>query len=274
MAAVAGALPRLAGAILLPEDNVGIWQTGDEAWEGARDGRAGGDAPKTRAQAVVMALRQAIQSGEIEAGARLRQAEVARRFGVSTTPVREAFALLAREGLVVHTTHRGALVFRPTLSDLRENYEIRLALEPLATEIAAREISDAALTELSDLLKVMERQAESAAYARLNRGYHAGIYAAARRPKLAGMIESLRDAAVAYMQVLVTTQPNTPAAAQIQHRRIFEALKARAPEQAAEAMRDHLSFNLAAMTAGLMEVAGEREAEVVRTGGRPSGVSS
>ena len=104
--------------------------------------------PPTRAGAVAEKLRRLIQSGEIAPGSRLRQNELAERFGVSTTPVREAFAELAREGIVRLDAHRGATVFRPSLDELIEIYEIRGALEPLATELAAARATDDELAEL------------------------------------------------------------------------------------------------------------------------------
>ena len=81
---------------------------------------------------VAAKLRVMIVSGELTPGKRLRQIDVARRFGVSTTPVREAFAALAREGLVEVDAYRGAVVFSPSLTDIRENYEMRIALDAWA----------------------------------------------------------------------------------------------------------------------------------------------
>ena len=74
---------------------------------------------------IAAALRQDIVTGWLTAGVRLRQVEIAQRFGVSTTPVREAFALLQSDGLVRLDTHRGVTVFLPTMQDLIEHYEIR-----------------------------------------------------------------------------------------------------------------------------------------------------
>src|SRR5688572_20697813 len=88
--------------------------------------------PRTAAEAVATRLRQEIQAGEHAPGTPLRQTEVARRLGVSTTPVREAFALLQADGLVRIDRYRGAVVFRPTAEELRDAYEIREALELLA----------------------------------------------------------------------------------------------------------------------------------------------
>ena len=113
--------------------------------------------PPTRAGAVAEKLRRLIQSGEIAPGSRLRQNELAERFGVSTTPVREAFAELAREGIVRLDAHRGATVFQPSLDELIEIYEIRGALEPLATELAAARATDEELAELEAIHLKMRR---------------------------------------------------------------------------------------------------------------------
>src|SRR5262249_1521312 len=69
--------------------------------------------PRTRAEHVAERLREMIVGGELEPGARLRQADVAEWFDVSTTPVREAFTALAREGFVRQSAHRLVEVFRP-----------------------------------------------------------------------------------------------------------------------------------------------------------------
>jgi len=61
----------------------------------------------TRAQAVADELRRMIEEREFPPGAHLRQAQIAKSFGVSTTPVREAFTALAREGMVQQDAHRG-----------------------------------------------------------------------------------------------------------------------------------------------------------------------
>ena len=53
--------------------------------------------------------------------------------------------MLARQGLVRHDVQRGVVVFTPSEEDVRENYELRIALEPLATEIAARTMTDPGL---------------------------------------------------------------------------------------------------------------------------------
>src|ERR1700755_1265283 len=87
--------------------------------------------PRTIAGQVAARLRAEIVAGERAPGSKLRQVEIAKRYGVSTTPVREALAMLQREGLVRLHAQRGAVVFLPSVADLREHYEIRGALEAL-----------------------------------------------------------------------------------------------------------------------------------------------
>ncbi|HUA03189.1 MAG TPA: GntR family transcriptional regulator [Solirubrobacteraceae bacterium] len=201
----------------------------------------------TRAAAVAAELRRLILSGELKPGERLRQVELAERFNVSTTPVREAFTALAREGLVRHDVQRGVVVFTPTGSDVRENYEIRTALEPLATELGAKLISEEDLARLQDLIGQMSRTKSGLDYQPLNREFHRTIYAAAQRPRLLELIESLRDAFEAYIKYDAATRPNQEyfAAAHREHEAIAAALAARAPKRARKLMSEHLAHNQA-----------------------------
>ena len=100
-------------------------------------------APRTVAGQVAEHLKAEILAGDRAPGTRLPQVEIARTLGVSTTPVREALAALQREGLVRLHPQRGAVVFLPSVDDLREHYEIRAALESLAAAKAAEHFEPA-----------------------------------------------------------------------------------------------------------------------------------
>src|SRR6476661_7956370 len=130
----------------------------------------------TRAAAVAERLRTLIRSGELPPGTHLRQDEFAKRFNVSITPVREAFGALEREGLVRRHPHRGVVVFMPSIDELTELYEIRTAIEPLATEIATKQLSEDDLAALGRIVDQM-RNARPARYLELNAEFHARIYA-------------------------------------------------------------------------------------------------
>src|SRR3954463_14764393 len=129
-------------------------------------------APRTVAGAVAERLRGEIVAGALASGSRLRQVEIARRFGVSTTPVREALAALQREGLVRLHPQRGAVVFVPTVDDLREHYEIRAALEALAAARAAERFEPDWAQPLEDLLDEMRDGPAAARYIALNQRFH------------------------------------------------------------------------------------------------------
>jgi DNA-binding GntR family transcriptional regulator len=201
-----------------------------------------------------------ILSNELPSGTRLRQVEVSERFGVSTTPVREAFAALARDGLVRRDAQRGVTVMMPSQDDLLENYEIRIALEPLATEKAAPLISEHELDELDRLIDVMVSSSPEQGQLRAdsNRAFHRRIYASAGKPRLAEVIENLRDAGEIFLK-LVTMDPPPSYSAQgnLEHRQIVNALRARDGETAAAIMRLHLEHNLERIGEVLRELRGE-----------------
>jgi DNA-binding GntR family transcriptional regulator len=193
---------------------------------------------------VVEQIRRRILSGELLPGTRLRQIEWAEKLGVSPTPVREAFTALAKEGLIRHDAQRGVVVFTPTVEDVVENYDIRLALEPLATELAAKAITAEELAQVDGVIERM-RSSEGEAYQRLNREFHYLIYRSARRPQLADLIESLRDRFEAYVALDTSAHPD-PAYGenvQLQHEAIAAALRARAPKRARKLMEEHLKWN-------------------------------
>jgi DNA-binding GntR family transcriptional regulator len=208
---------------------------------------------KTISEAVADRLRAEIRSGALAPGSRLRQADVAERFRVSTTPVREAFATLEREGLVVSAPHRGVEVFHATVKDLQETYEIRIPLETLATELAVPNMTDEDLAELAALIEQMSAtRGDPVGYGRLNAAFHARIYRCAERPKLERLIADLREASAAYLRLYATIAPG-PEETHAEHTAIFDACRARAPKRAAKAMTAHLQHTVDFVSKGLAE---------------------
>ena len=194
----------------------------------------------TVAQQVAATLRQEIVSGQLGAGSKLRQVEIAKRFGVSTTPVREAFGLLQNEGLVQIDTHRGVTVFLPTRQGLVEHYEIRTALEMLAAEKAAEVFAPPDAEPLLKLLDEMETVDNPTRYVEANRQFHAQLYGLAGRSQLLAMIEELRNASSAYLHLYAAKDlPTDRQRLNREHREILAACQANDPQQAAAALRHH-----------------------------------
>jgi len=126
----------------------------------------------------------------------LVEGAVARRFGVSKTPVREALALLQQDGLVESLPRRGYLVTGITVRDVHELCEVRAALEGAAAELAATRITAAELTELEALLvppqasvdgKTLRRHLEG------NRRFHVAIARASGNQRLTRLVGRTLD---------------------------------------------------------------------------------
>lgn len=212
-----------------------------------------GAMPTTITAAVTSRLRDEILGGRLAPGRRLRQAHIAETYGVSTTPVREAFAALEREGLIQSNAHRGVIVFEPSGIDLREFYEIRIPLEALATERAARNLSDRDLERMRAQLArlvVANGKSDWKLSSEINDEFHLTIYEAAERPRLARLIAELRASSRAYIAIFPKLVDRL-AAAEHEHDMIFEACLARRPRDAARAMVTHLQHTVDVVAASI-----------------------
>lgn len=155
--------------------------------------------PPTSSRFVAAQLREAILRGSIAPGTHLRQTQLAREFGVSTTPVREAFQLLQSEGIVESDPHRGVVVRRPSAADVAEDYEIRCELECFAAAKALPNLTDRHLAELDALEDQMEAVSTEEQYVELNQRFHDTLYRASGQERLCALIVNLRASSSAYV---------------------------------------------------------------------------
>jgi DNA-binding GntR family transcriptional regulator len=141
---------------------------------------------------VAALIRELVITGELAPGEQLRQRDLAQRFGVSQTPVREAMRRLESEGLLVCDTHRGFTVVEPEAGRIDDNFRIRAALESLGASLAAGKIDAAGLARLRDLNDQMRALPDDdPKYAELNREFHFAIYEYARSPLLLSLMRLL-----------------------------------------------------------------------------------
>jgi phosphonate utilization transcriptional regulator len=127
-------------------------------------------------------LERQINSGELEAGAKLNEAEIASVLRVSRGPVREAFRALDQSGLVRSEKNRGVFVRQVSLEEAYEIYEVRAALDALIGRLAAKRIEPAQLQRLREIIKRMHaasRALDAEAYFPLNIEFHEVLGAAA-----------------------------------------------------------------------------------------------
>jgi DNA-binding GntR family transcriptional regulator len=129
-------------------------------------------------QRIAGALRDEILGGRHLPGERIRQEDIAARYGASRIPVREALAMLAAEGLVTLVANSGAWVTRLTAAECAEAYLIRERLEPLLLRMSLPMLDDAVIDRMGDLAAEMQ-DASVDAFLRADREFHLASYCAA-----------------------------------------------------------------------------------------------
>jgi DNA-binding GntR family transcriptional regulator len=147
--------------------------------------------PRTSlAEAIRSRLREQILSGELAMGKRLTEQGVAESMGTSAGPVREAFASLTYEGLLISLPHRGTFVSSVSEEEARGAYEIRGRLEPYAFEQAAEKLTPELLAELEEIVRGLREAAgrdDYGAMIGLDMRFHGVFYIAAGNPILASV---------------------------------------------------------------------------------------
>jgi DNA-binding GntR family transcriptional regulator len=185
---------------------------------------------------VVALIRELVITGELAAGEQLRQRDLAQRFGVSQTPVREAMRRLESEGLLVCDTHRGFTVRAPDDGPVEENFQIRAALESLGAALAAAKIDASGLARLTALNERMRSLAEDdSSYTDLNREFHFTVYEYAHSPLLLSLMRLMWASLHGGPKVA-----RTHAESARQHDEILAALRAGDCDGAARRTREHI----------------------------------
>jgi DNA-binding GntR family transcriptional regulator len=194
------------------------------------------------AQAMVAGrLRVEILSGAHLPGTRLLQNRVAERMRTSTTPVREAMAELAAEGLVDLDPHRGFIVHEPTESELLEVYELRSLLDPVCIAKTVANITEAEIEGAAVLCHRMEAVTEPGAWVVLNSKFHAHMDNAARSPLLAATIRNLRNRSSIYIAASLREAPERMGSANEEHAAMVEACRRRDADAALVPTNGHIS---------------------------------
>ncbi|UCH54353.1 MAG: GntR family transcriptional regulator [Pseudomonadota bacterium] len=191
---------------------------------------------------VVQRLRDLIVEGVLAAGARISERELCERFGISRTPLREAFKVLASEGLIDLQHHRGAIVSTLTDRDVDNMFDVMETLESLAGETACARAGDAAIERIVALHQQMllhHGRNELPEYFRFNQQIHEAIVEAAGNPVLANVYRGLsaRIRRARYMANLSRPRWDQAVA---EHEEILRALKAREGARLGRLLRDHL----------------------------------
>ena len=149
----------------------------------------------TRAEELRLQLADEIVRGALAPGAALDETDIARRFNVSRTPVREALRQLAASGLIDARAHRGAVVARPTFGRLTEMFEAMAELEALCAGLAAERMpaaDRARLEAIHEELRVLSHAGNPERFHEVNERFHNAIYAGSQNGYIAEMTLATR----------------------------------------------------------------------------------
>ena len=209
---------------------------------GRRSASRGRDGIRTN-EHVFRELKAKIITGDLAPGSRLTETTIAAMFGVSRTPVREAFQRLSTEGLVDVDPMRGMIVHAPDSREVLDVLQIRASLDALAATLAARAAKDTDLARLRYLVEAMEeavRLNHREQLIRANRTFHDVIYDAAGNPRLARISAELRDY-VRRFSTAPSESPERTASVLAEHRALLEAIEQRDADAARAASDRHIA---------------------------------
>jgi DNA-binding GntR family transcriptional regulator len=193
-------------------------------------------------------LRERILVGGLPPGAEIRQEILAKQFGTSRVPIREALSRLQAEGLIVLRPRRGFAVASLDQDEIVEVFELRMAVEEHAMRIATKARTEEDVRDVEALLERMETLDPAAPeylqeWMATNRDFHTRLIESAHRKRLSDIALNLRDAIEPYIRVEANFIGQV-GYANIEHRQIVEAFKKNDPEEAARISRKHCESTL------------------------------
>lgn len=187
-------------------------------------------------------LRDAILRGDLQPGERLMEIHLAKKLGVSRTPVREAISMLEQEGLSVTYPRRGAQVAKMTVKDLDDVLEIREVLDTLAASLACRNMNSDDINNLAAACADFEKATRGndiREVVRTDEAFHNVIYEASGNPRLRAILLNLKGQMYRFRFEYVKDKSNYPFLIK-EHKDILEALKTRNEEEVIKHTKKHL----------------------------------
>ncbi len=195
-------------------------------------------------QKVYESLKMSILNGSIEPGAKLSENQVAARMNTSTTPVREAFRLLAAEGLVRISPWKGAVVQDYTPDEILEVFQCRQVIETLALDLTITRLEqmpdrEAAIRKVDEELALSQKEEALTTFVTLNSDIHNFWIRGAGNQRLVVLMDSLNDVLLRDRNVSAMDSVRKGEIVQ-EHREILSAIKALDRERAREALTRHI----------------------------------
>ena len=190
---------------------------------------------------VTSGIRNLILSGELQPGTRVGQDALARRFGSSRLPVRDALRQIESEGLIILTPNSSARVAKLELRECEEIYMIRELIEPLALSQSIPNMTDEQIEALENAVREIELTRDSDVFLKLDREFHLSSYRAANMPQLEGLVGRFWNTTQHYRRAytkLIWAKGHW--IINSEHRLLMEAIKRRDPVDAGQILCMHI----------------------------------
>lgn len=193
-------------------------------------------------EAIFQKLRLLLVEGKIPPGSKLNERELAESLKVSRTPIREAIRRLAADGLVELIANRGAIALQLSVVDVINTFDVIADLEGFSGELAAKNISDAALSELEALqyeMMASYARRDLSSYYKLNLRIHQLINQAANNPVLSKLFSQV-NARIEALRFRSNQDGVKWEKAVEEHQEMLDALKARDSARMRKIMMQHV----------------------------------
>jgi DNA-binding GntR family transcriptional regulator len=195
-------------------------------------------APLTRLDHVAQGLESEILEGRLVEGSALRQDAIARQYGVSHIPVREALRKLEARGLVRIEPHHGARVVGFSVGEILETLDVRVLLECAALEAAIPNLAREHFDNAEAVADLIDEQGDRKQWPTLNWRFHESLYSAAGRPVLLALIKQLHaDPRSIRITSLITQDVK---ASNREHRKLIDLLRNDRNVEALALLRSHI----------------------------------
>lgn len=192
-------------------------------------------------------IKKMIFEGTFKPGERIIENQLAKEFGVSKSPIREAIRMLENEGLVVTDEKSRVKVYEPAIQDVEEIYFCRMALESFAVErmtsMATEEEIQAIRQLLQETAEAIENERSAEVVVTLNERFHHLIIAYTQNKRLQKQLDGLKSL-THFFRILNLEGENRAEVILEQHHKIFGYIQNREGEKAAEEMISHLKLDL------------------------------
>lgn len=195
---------------------------------------------RTVAEQIAGSLRDAIRSGDLLGGTELSQVELAKRFGVSRVPVREALRALEGERWVRAPTHHRVVVQDLSIPEMMEAFELRALLETHLLERSVSRMDDSHVRLLHASCDEMEALEVHADWVKANQRFHAQLMSCAESSVIMGVIDTVSSQVERYLRQ-TRSGPDRRSEANQDHRCIVEAVGARDVDRAKALLSKHIA---------------------------------